>query len=483
MQFFDLLSDVEILELSGDKTKQITGIAYDSRNVGPGDVFVCVKGYASDGHKYAADAEAAGAAAIVAQDAVDTKLPVAYVADTRLALAQISNTFYGRPTERLKLVGVTGTNGKTTVTYLLKTILEHAGKKVGLIGTNQNMIGERILPSKHTTPEAPELYAMLDDMLREGAEYVVMEVSSHALALGRVEGCRFETAVFTNLTQDHLDFHADMEDYYAAKKQLFSMAKRAVINTDDEYGKRLAGEIPCQAMTYAIEHKADLQASDIKISARGVTFTLKTAKESMPMRLGIPGRFSVYNALAATGAGLSLGFDADDITKGLIIAKGVKGRAEVVNTGRDYTVIIDYAHTPDGLANIIPTVREFTQGRVITLFGCGGDRDRTKRPLMGEMAGRLSDFCIVTTDNPRSEPPMAIIADIVKGIEPTGCEYVVIENRQDAIRYALTYAQPDDVVILAGKGHETYQILADKTIDFDERKIVAQILDDMQQEK
>lgn len=477
MRLLDLLSEVEVLRLSGDGGVQVTGVAYDSRKVKPGDVFVCIKGYKTDGHNYVADALAAGAAAIVAQDEIGASVPVAYVNDTRIALARIANSFFGKSSEKLKLIGVTGTNGKTTVTYLIKTILEHAGKKVGLIGTNQNMIGEKVIPAVHTTPEAPELYALLDSMVKEGVEYVVMEVSSHALDLHRVEGCRFETAVFINLTQDHLDFHSDMESYYIAKRRLFSMCKNAVINIDDAYGRRLAAEAPCDCMTYAIEEKADLQASDIKISVRGVTFLVKTKNATVPIRLGIPGRFSVYNAVAAMGASLSLGFDTDDVTKGLVIAKGVKGRVEVVNTGREYTVIIDYAHTPDGLKNIISTVREFARGRVVTLFGCGGDRDKAKRPLMGEVAGQLSDFCIVTSDNPRSEKPSAIIEDILAGLDPTGCKYVVIENRRDAIRYALTHAEPDDIVILAGKGHETYQILADKTIEFDERKIIAEILD------
>lgn len=464
-----------------DTEVPIQGIAYDSRKVKPSDVFVCIKGFQSDGHRYVESARKNGAAAIVAQDRVETALPVAYAPDTRIALAHMASRFYGEPEKKLKLIGVTGTNGKTTVTYLVKTILEQAGKKVGLIGTNQNMIGDVAIASQHTTPESADLYAILDEMVQAHVEYVVMEVSSHALELHRVEGCRFEVAVFTNLTQDHLDFHGDMESYYAAKRKLFDMCECAVMNLDDEYGRRLAKEVSCPVTTYAIDQQATLRAQDIKISARGVTFAVRSSGQSVPVRLGIPGRFSVYNALAAMGAALSLGMGMDAVTKGLVIAKGVKGRAEVVNTGRDYTVLIDYAHTPDGLNNIISTVREFARGRVVTLFGCGGDRDRTKRPLMGEMAGRLSDFCIVTTDNPRSEKPLDIIGDILKGIEKTECEYVVIENRREAIAYALKNARPDDVIILAGKGHETYQILADRTIEFDERKIVGDILKQLEE--
>lgn len=481
MRLGELLQDI-VTAGEYDASASVSGIAYDSRKVRPGDVFVCIKGYQTDGHQYIRDAADHGAVAVVALDKVDSDLPVVYTDDTRIALARMANRFYGEPTKKFHLIGVTGTNGKTTVTYLIKTVLEQAGKKVGLIGTNQNMIGDKAIASEHTTPESADLYAMFDTMAAEHVEYVVMEVSSHALQLHRVEGCQFETAIFTNLTQDHLDFHGSMENYYAAKRKLFNMCQKAVINIDDGYGKCLAREVSCPAITYGIDNRADLQAQDIKISARGVTFLVEAEGQKMPVRLGIPGRFSVYNALAALGAGLSLSMGAEAVTRGLVIAKGVKGRAEVVNTGRSYTVLIDYAHTPDGLKNIISTVREFARGRVITLFGCGGDRDRGKRPLMGEVAGRLSDFCIVTTDNPRSEAPGAIIEQILEGITKTECDYVVVENRRDAIRYALLHAEPDDVIILAGKGHETYQILADRTIEFDERKVVGEILREMDAE-
>ncbi len=469
----DILKGVAEIDINPDI--EINKIAYDSRKVEAGDIFVCIKGYQTDGHKYASMAAQKGAAVIVATDKIDVNVPVIYVSDSRMALALMSKNYYKFPLSGKSLIGITGTNGKTTVTYLTKTICEAHGKKLGLIGTNQNVIGDEIISAERTTPESSELYALFDYMEKKGADGVVMEVCSHALELHRVGGCEFETAVFTNLTQDHLDFHITMENYFKAKEKLFSMCKNAVINVDDEYGKRI---IPaCKTYTYGIENDdAHLNGKNVKISASGVDFDLVYAGECYPVHLCIPGKFSVYNALAAIGAAISLGITPEMAVKGLLKAKGVKGRVEVVPTNTDYTVIIDYAHTPDGLKNIISTVNEFKKGRVITLFGCGGDRDRTKRPIMGKCAGSLSDFLVVTSDNPRSENPGAIIADILPGVKESGCDYVAIENRRDAIKWAIENAKTDDIIILAGKGHETYQILNTGTISFDEREVVRDCL-------
>lgn len=485
MQIKDLIRGLDILAFNGSGNEKITGVEYDSRKVKQGSLFACICSVGADGHDYIDHAIKNGAAVILASKPINPDLllvplvPVIYVENTRSALAHISAAFFGFPAKKLKLIGVTGTNGKTTVTYLIKTILEHAGKKVGLIGTNQNLIGDRVVQSSYTTPESSELHGLFGEMVQSGVEYVVMEVSSHALEFERVGGCEFETAIFTNLTQDHLDFHHNMESYYGAKRKLFNMCKSAVINIDDEYGERLAAEVLCECYTYAIDNSADLCATDIKLSARGISFTAVGALQDWLIRLSMPGRFSVYNALAAASAALMLGFSAEDAQKGLIIAQGVKGRAEVVGINKDYTVIIDFAHTPDGLKNIISTVQEFAKGKVVVLFGCGGDRDSSKRALMGLAAGSLADFCIVTSDNPRTESPDAIIAQIIPGVVQSGCEYVAIENRKDAIQYALDNAKEGDVIILAGKGHETYQIIGTTKYDFDEREIVKSMISGM----
>lgn len=463
-----------MIEEPGEELKniEINDIVYDSRKVKKGDLFVAVKGFKSDGHKYIARAFEAGAAAVVGEEDSDRDNYV-QVASSRRFLAQASANFFGNPAKDMKIIGITGTNGKTTVSYLVKQILELKGYKCSLIGTNQILIGEEALPAERTTPESRDLQELFAKMRDAGTEYVVMEVSSHSLALDRVCTLEFETAVFTNLTRDHLDFHGTMDNYAAEKAKLFEMSKRAVINADDPYAKVMLKDAK-NVLTYSIEKKSDLKAEDIKLSARGVIFDVEWQGESRLMRLGIPGRFSVYNALAAAGAALSLGLEAEDAEKGLVIARGVKGRLEVVPTATDFTVVIDYAHTPDGLENVIGAVRGFAKGRVITLFGCGGDRDRTKRPIMGEIAERLSDLAIVTSDNPRSEEPGAIIEEILAGMKRDN--HIVVENRREAIFTALREAKADDVVILAGKGHETYQILRDGTIHFDEREVVKEYL-------
>mgnify|MGYP002614732349 FL=1 len=451
---------------------EITGIAYDSRNVLPGNVFVCIKGFETDGHKYAASAVENGAALIIAEDKINVNVPVIYVKDSRKTIAQMAAQFYGNPSEKFRLVGVTGTNGKTTITYLLKSILDEAGKRVGVIGTNQNIIGDKVLITQSTTPTTPnalELQQLFAEMAQSEAEYVVMEVSSHALELDRVYGCRFDVGIFTNLTQDHLDFHKTMENYYKAKAKLFTMCKKGVVNSDDEYGMRIANEASCEIIKAGLEDGCDLKAENIKITSRGTDFDMIYKGEKYPVNLRIPGKFSVYNAICAAGAAIELGIDIATIQKGLAAAAGVLGRVEVVPTDTDYTVIIDYAHTPDGLENIINCVQGFAQGRVITVFGCGGDRDSTKRPIMGEIAGRLSDFSIITSDNPRTENPQKIVDQIEDGMKKTDGKYICITDRREAIGYALDNAKAGDVIILAGKGQETYQIIGKEKFDFDER--------------
>ncbi|MBE7034781.1 MAG: UDP-N-acetylmuramoyl-L-alanyl-D-glutamate--2,6-diaminopimelate ligase [Ruminococcaceae bacterium] len=481
MKLSQVLAGVPLChELSTDI--EIHGIAYDSRRVKPGYLFVCITGYQTDGHQYIESAIENGAVAVLVQNEVSTcPIPVIQTEDTRKALALVAANFYDHPEKKLRLIGVTGTNGKTTVTTLIKSILEFFGKKVGLIGTNANMIGSTTLPTERTTPESLELFELFAQMVEAETEYVIMEVSSHSLFMHRVYGLLYDVAAFTNLTQDHLDFHKTMENYYLAKRMLFDVCKQAVVNIDDEAGKRIASEVTCPAISYAIDNPADFTADELRISPRGTIFNLTTDGKTLPIRLGIPGKFSVYNALAAFSTCVALGFDPKTIPDALLVAKGVCGRAETVYTPKtDYTVIIDYAHTPDGLENIIKTVREFAQGRVVTLFGCGGDRDPIKRPIMGEVAGRLSDACIITSDNPRTEEPMSIIRQIEEGMKKTNCSYTVIENRREAILHALTTAQPNDCIILAGKGHETYQIIGTEKRHFDEREVIAEILKSLQ---
>ena len=455
------------------KDIDITSVTYDSRKVKDGSVFVCIKGFETDGHKYAKTAVENGAAVVVAQDKIDVGVPVVYVENSRRVMAELACTFYGNPSEQFSLVGITGTNGKTTITYLIKSILETAGKRVGVIGTNQNIIGDKVLLTKSTTPTTPnalELQQLFTEMVHYGAEYVVMEVSSHALDLDRVHGCNFDVGVFTNLTQDHLDFHKTMENYLNAKAKLFGLSEKGVVNFDDDGGKKIVNDAKCpDILKTGLEAGCDLRAENIKITARGSQFDMVYNGKKYPAMVRIPGQFSVYNAICAAGAALQLGIDIDTVIKGLESATGVVGRVEIVPTDTDYTVIIDYAHTPDGLENIIRCVKGFAEGRVITLFGCGGDRDNSKRSVMGEISGQLSDFSIITSDNPRTEDPDGIIDEIEAGMKKTDGEYIRITDRRKAIAYALDTSKAGDVIVLAGKGQETYQIIGKEKFDFDER--------------
>lgn len=479
MNLSELLKDVEVKEIIGNPQLTITGIAFDSRAVKPGNLFVCITGFEIDGHKFAPAAIEQGAAAIIAErDLSDLGVACVVVENSRKALALASATFYGHPERSFCLIGVTGTNGKTTTTYLIKSVLEAMGKKVGLIGTNQNMIGTEIIPTKRTTPDSLELMQLFSKMAEKNVDYVIMEVSSHSLVLDRVTACTFDVGAFTNITQDHLDFHKTMEEYLKAKGILFQISKSGVINADDPGAKQLLAMSKCEKMlSYGVEQECAMRASQVELKENGVFFTLHFEGEEYHVELGIPGKFSVYNAMTALACLAAAGIPMDQAVRCLKKARGVKGRVEVVNTGRDFSVIIDYAHTPDGLYNVIQTIRGFAKGRVITVFGCGGDRDKGKRPKMGKIASELSDFSVVTSDNPRSEDPNAIIEDILVGIKEGGGAYTIIPNRFEAIEYALDHAQKDDIILLAGKGHETYQILADRTITFDEREIVRKLLD------
>ena len=480
MRLEELLCGVTVLETNALMSSEITGVSYDSRRTEKGDLFAAVRGYQSDGHKFISAAAERGAVCVICEEKPEADIPFVLTDDSRRALAQISANFFGHPAGKMKMIGVTGTNGKTTVTNLIKTMLEKLyGAKVGLIGTNCNMIGGEILETERTTPESFELQRLFRRMADSGCEYAVMEVSSHALYLDRVYGVTFDVGVFTNLTRDHLDFHKTMEAYAEAKSLLFGASRRGVVNADDEWMPTVTKNAACPISTFsAKDDSADLTAKNILLRPDGVSFAALSTGSLERVSLAIPGRFSVYNALAAMSALIALGADVSEAAEALSACTGVKGRAEVVPTGRDFTVIIDYAHTPDALENIINTVRGFAPGRVVTLMGCGGDRDRTKRPIMGGIAAELSDFVIVTSDNPRTEEPRAIIDEILSGMCDTETPYTVIENRREAISWAVKNAKSGDTVILAGKGHETYQIIGTEKTHFDEREIVAESLRD-----
>ena len=475
MKLSDLLQGLEPLAVCADLNQEITGVCYDSRQVKPGNVFVAISGFAVDGHKFIPMAYEKGASVVLCEHAPESGDYILF-RDTRLALALVGANWFDHPADKMTMIGVTGTNGKTTSTYLLKHILEKTiGARVGLVGTIQNMIGDEVIHTERTTPESFELQALFRRMLDAGCTHVIMEVSSHALVLNRVGGMRFQAGLFTNLTQDHLDFHKTMEEYRKAKSLLFSICDKGVINADDEAAAKMLEEAKCPILTYSAgKNPADLTAENIALEASHVAFRACCGEETVDMELGIPGAFSVYNALGVAGLALSLGLTLPQIADALATAQGVKGRAEVVPTpGKDYTILIDYSHTPDSLENILRTAREFAKGRVVAVFGCGGDRDPIKRPIMGRIGGELADYVVVTSDNPRTEDPMKIIDQVLAGVLETQTPYTVIENRRQAIRWAMDNALPGDVIILAGKGHETYQEIGHEKFHLDEREEVA----------
>jgi len=483
MKLRELLKDIPVLKTNADLEMEISGVSYDSRQTNTGDLFVAMAGYETDGHKFIPMAREKGAVCVLCQVESGEDAPYVLVEDSRRALAQLGRNWYGDPAASMTMVGVTGTNGKTTTTYLLKDILEKArGAKVGLIGTNQNMIGKKVLPTERTTPESFELQGIFRRMADAGCTHVVMEVSSHALFLHRVAGIRFAVGIFTNLTQDHLDFHETMENYCDAKAMLFRMCDTGVYNGDDPWVARLLSKATCYPVCIGQKGGSDLRAEEIELAADHIAFRAVTREESVPVRVGIPGGFMVYNTLGVMAAAQALGVSLEESARVLAGSGHVKGRVEVVPTNRDYTILIDYAHTPDALENVLTAVRGFAKGRVVVVFGCGGDRDATKRPIMGEVAAKLADFVIVTSDNPRTESPCAIIADIVDGMIGTETDYVVVESRIDAIHFAMDHAMPGDVIVLAGKGHETYQIIGKEKYPLDERQIVAAHLEEMDDE-
>jgi len=473
MKLSEILNGIEVLNKYDDR--EVLDVTQDSRLVKEGSLFVCIKGNSFDGHSVAGEMLDKGAAAVVTERDLGLDNQI-IVADSRAVYSPVCANFYGNPAKQLKLIGLTGTNGKTTTSFLIKQILENTGKKVGLIGTVQNMVRNEIYPAKYTTPDPYELQKLFRLMVDAGCEYCVMEVSSQALAQGRVNGLRFDVGAFTNLTQDHLDYHKTWENYFNSKRILFENSDIAVTNADDEYGFKIVKDLPCRTVSYAVDtNDADYCAKNVKFKADGVEYELVSDSIGR-VNCPIPGRFSVYNSLCAASVALTLGIGFSDVLGAISKSSGVKGRIEVVPTNTDYTIIIDYAHSPDGLENIISSLREIAKGRVVTLFGCGGDRDKTKRPKMGRIAAELSDFCVVTSDNPRSENPSEIIKDILEGMKGVSTPYQVVENRKEAIRWAIEHAEKDDIILLAGKGHETYQILPTGTIHFDEREAVAEIL-------
>lgn len=488
MTFAELVEPLEAVERRGNLDVVVTAVTDDSRAITPGSVFVAVRGERVDGHAFVGKAVEAGAAGVVLQKgsavAPPPSVPVVRVADTRRILGVLASRFHGDPSARLRMVGVTGTNGKTTVTYLCKGILDTAGRKVGLIGTVAYQIGAERLPASHTTPGAVELQALLARMASAGMDTVVMEVSSHALALDRTAGCEFDVAVFTNLTQDHLDFHRDMESYFDAKLRLFSgldsdgrkrRPKRAIVNVDDPRGARVCAASRAAVWTYGIRQAADIRAEDVRLTLGGTRLMAVTPLGRFPVESRLVGEHNVYNILAAIGVGLYEEVPPETVQRGIASVTNVPGRFERVEAGQDFTVVVDYAHTDDALHRLLTTAQALKTGRILTVFGCGGDRDRGKRPKMGRVAARLSDIVFLTSDNPRSEDPSAILREIEVGVKEVLAEkpvrYEIIPDRRTAIETAVREARGGDMVLIAGKGHEDYQIVGSMRLHFDDREV------------
>ena len=480
----ELLKNIDYEIVQGKVSEEINGVNYDSRKIIKDELFVCIKGFNSDGHKYVDSAIEKGAKAIICEDDVKCTedITIVKVKDSRKTLAIIGSNLYDNPSKKMKIIGVTGTNGKTTTAFMMKTILEAEGYKVGLIGTIANYIGNEKIDTERTTPESLELQELFNNMVNKGCQYCVMEVSSHSLALDRVYGVEFEVGIFTNLTRDHLDFHKTFENYYNEKFKLFKRSKIKIINIDDKYGMRVFEDVKTIGQsnnyTYSIKNEGDYRAYDEVCESKNIGFKIMLKGTEENFIVGLPGEFNIYNSLGAIAAAEKLGVSLKSVKSGIENVV-VVGRCEMAGRKYNlpYTIILDYAHTPDGLDNILKTARGFTSNRLICVFGCGGDRDRVKRPEMGEIVARLSDIAIVTSDNPRSEEPSSIIKDILVGIKKDN--YQVVENRKEAIKKAITLATSGDVIVIAGKGHEDYQILNTGKIHFDEREIVDEILKEM----
>lgn len=485
MKLQELASALLITHIHGDAETEITGIEADSRKIKTGDLFLCIPGLTADGHDYAPKAIALGASALVTERVLDLPIPQLVVKDARYAMAALSAHFYGYPSKELKLIGITGTNGKTTSTYLIEKILRDQGFTTGLMGTIQMKIGDTYTEMERTTQEAVDLQRSFRQMCEQKTDYCIMEVSSHALELGRVKGVHFRSGIFTNLTQDHLDYHKTMDAYAAAKGLLFSRLgngfsadpkerQYAILNADDAASQTFSKLTAAQIITYGIENECDVRATNIRMTAQGTEFKLISFAGEAFFRMKLVGKFNVYNALGSIAAALAEGIPLEAIRNSLEDITVVDGRMEVVNEGQDYLVLVDYAHTPDGLENALSTVRDFAEGKVITVFGCGGDRDRTKRPLMGKVTAMYSDYLYVTSDNPRTENPDAILADIVPGLNEVNYpkeQYELIVDRKKAIQKAIEGAGPKDVILIAGKGHETYQDVMGVKHDFDDRLV------------
>ena len=479
MTITELLAKAELPATVQGEDKHLSGLAYDSREAKAGDLFFCLVGLKQDGHSFAPDAYQKGVRAFVVERLLDLPQDAAQilVPDSRAAIEIFSAAFWDFPARKLKTVGVTGTNGKTTTTYMIRSILSAAGFKVGLLGTIGNLIEDEFIPAERTTPEAPDSQALFAQMVEKGLTHLVMEVSSHAIHQKRISGRDFTVGVFTNLSQDHLDYHETMEEYSQVKADFFRQLPKeaaAVINLDDPYHKLMAEAASCRVIGYSLE-RGQLKGKILSLAPEGMTLQMETPAWREEVRLSLTGSFNAANALAAAGAALALGIDKEAIVRGLEDLQGVPGRFQRIGSGRP-TVIVDYDNTPAGLANVLSTARKMPVSRIIVVFGCGGDRDRGKRPQMGRIAGELADFSIITSDNPRSEDPLQICAEVEAGIKPTGSEYIVEPDRKTAICRAIAMAEDDDLVLIAGKGHETYQIFRDRTIHFDDGEVALQCL-------
>ncbi|MFS0823707.1 UDP-N-acetylmuramoyl-L-alanyl-D-glutamate--2,6-diaminopimelate ligase [Bacillus sp. 1P02SD] len=486
MKLQDLLANLHDFTEKGNANPFITSLEMDSREVEKGSLFFCVKGSTFDGHAFASDAESKGAVAIIAEKDVGVSIPVIKVKDTRRAMAVMADAFYQQPTHKLQLIGVTGTNGKTSISHIVEKIFKEAGEKTGLIGTMYTKIGEKTIEMKNTTPESVTLQKLFHQMVSDNVTRAVMEVSSHALDIGRVHGCDFNIAVFSNLTQDHLDYHRTIDEYRRVKGLLFASLgnrfdkdnpKYAVLNSDDTASEEYTRSTSATIVTYGIRQTADIMAANIRMTASGTEFDLKTPIGSYEVKMNLIGQFSVYNVLAAVATCIVSRIPISTIIRAIKKVKGVPGRFEIVNGGQNFTVIVDYAHTPDSLENVLKTVKQFAKGKINVIIGCGGDRDRSKRPIMAKIATDFADVPIFTSDNPRSEDPLEILKEMEAGVE--GKFYITIPDREKAIFYAISNAGENDIIIIAGKGHETYQIIGNKTHSFDDRLVAARAIKEL----
>ncbi|WP_404462160.1 UDP-N-acetylmuramoyl-L-alanyl-D-glutamate--2,6-diaminopimelate ligase [Sutcliffiella horikoshii] len=487
MKLQQLIQYLHRYEVSSKYNPEISSIVMDSRKVNEGSLFFCIKGYTVDGHQFAQEAVNKGAVAIISEKPLDVPVPVIVVPDTMRAMAILADVFFQQPTHKLHLIGVTGTNGKTTTTHIIESIFQHHQRKTGMIGTIYMKIGNKTYPVKNTTPDALTLQESFHQMVEKKVDTVVMEVSSHALHMGRVYGCDFDVAVFTNLTQDHLDYHKTMEEYRYAKSLLFSSLgnsynlakpKYAVLNADDPTSDIYKRATAAQVITYGINETSDIRAKNVKTSAKGTTFDLVYDNKTVPINLKLVGQFSVYNVLAAISASYVSNIPMETIIPVVENMSGVPGRFEAIEAGQDFTVIVDYAHTPDSLENVLKTTKQLSQNNIYCIVGCGGDRDRSKRPLMAAVAVNYASKAIFTSDNPRSENPLQIFKDMEAGVKER--QYEIVEDRRAAIFKAIDQAKSGDVVLIAGKGHETYQVIGDKVLEFDDRKIALEAIQSKQ---